>query len=94
MLNQFILVGRLTKTPEFNEEKTVITLAVPRTYKNEEGIYDTDYISCTLIKNVAKSTCEYYKKGDVISVRGRLESNKNMIELIVDKVIFLRSKGD
>lgn len=48
MLNQTVLVGRLVKNPELRETEngnkvTNITLAVPRSYKNTEGVYETDF---------------------------------------------------
>ena len=51
MVNQIILVGRLVKTPELEltdsgKKISTITLAVPRTYKNLNGEYDTDFIDC------------------------------------------------
>lgn len=67
MLNQTVLVGRLTKTPEIMENQdgskfTIITLAVSRSYKNMNGEYETDVIDCTVFGNVASNTCEYCKK--------------------------------
>ena len=52
MLNQTVIVGRLVSKPEtkeLEEGKKVanLTLAVPRSYKNENGEYDTDFIDCT-----------------------------------------------
>ena len=48
MLNQLIVIGRLVKDPELKKTETGknvanITLAVPRSYKNQEGEYDTDF---------------------------------------------------
>ena len=47
MLNQAVLVGRIVKEPELkNTDKgkvTNITLAVPRSFKNQNGEYDTDF---------------------------------------------------
>ena len=56
MLNQSVVVGRLVRDPELYETEngnkvTSITLAVPRSYKNTEGEYDTDFIQCTLCQN-------------------------------------------
>ena len=34
----------------------IINLAVPRTFKNENGEYDTDFIDCTLLKDIAENT--------------------------------------
>ena len=68
MLNQAVLVGRLVKDPELHETEsgnkvTSITLAVPRNFKNVNGEYDTDFISCVLWKGVAENTATYVKKG-------------------------------
>lgn len=96
MLNQTVLVGRLTgelqvKELEGDKKVSYITLAVPRAYKNEEGIYETDFIPCTLWNALAENTAEYCKKGDLVGVKGRLESGNNGIELIADKITFLSS---
>ena len=71
MVNQIILVGRLVKTPELEltdsgKKISTITLAVPRTYKNLNGEYDTDFIDCTLWTGVAENTSEYCKTGDIL----------------------------
>ena len=75
MLNQTIVVGRLVSDPavrELEDGKKVsnITLAVPRSYKNGDGEYETDFIDCELWNAVANNTAEYCKKGDVIGVSG------------------------
>lgn len=105
MLNQVVLVGRLVKDPELKETEsgkktTRITLAVPRSYKNINGEYDTDFISCRLWSGVAENTKEYCKKGDVVGVKGRIEvsnytkddETKYITEVIAEKVTFLSSR--
>ena len=106
MLNQVILVGRLVRNPEVYETETgrkrsQITLAVARSYKNQNGEYDTDFISCVLWKGVAESTVEYCKKGDLVGIKGRIqtrdveledETHKKYVEVIAEKVTFLSSK--
>lgn len=101
MLNQFTLVGRITKTPEMMENQdgskfAIINLAVPRTFKNENGEYDADFIDCTLFKGIAENTCEYCKKGDVVGIRGRIQNLNNtaQLQLIAEKVSFLSSKEE
>lgn len=105
MLNQVILVGRLTKDPthiEPNRNVSTITLAIPRSYKNTEGEYETDFIDCELWNAIAENTCEYCKKGDLIGVKGRLESyiveqNDNRYyktKVVAEKVTFLSSKSN
>ena len=101
MLNQLTLVGRLVRNPEVittNDTKlSHITIAVPRSYKNINGEYETDYINCTLWRGIAESTAEYCKKGDLIAIRGRLQSSvyekdgKNVYatDVIVEKITFL-----
>lgn len=73
MLNQTVLVGRLVKNPELSETEkgkkvSKITLAVPRSYKNVNGEYETDFIECVLWSGIAESTVEYCQKGDLIGV--------------------------
>lgn len=106
MLNQTVLVGRLVKDPELREtdsgnKVTNITLAVPRSYKNVNGEYETDFISCVLWKGIAENTATYVKQGDLIGVKGRLQTRTieteeipkhNTIELVAEKVTFLSSK--
>jgi len=58
------LVGRLVKDPELietenNKKLSNITLAIPRSFKNMNGEYETDFINCILWDSVAKSTVEY-----------------------------------
>ncbi len=105
MLNQVVLVGRLTGDPELYQTETGkkvarMVLAVPRSYKNSEGEYETDFISCKLWQVVAQNTVEYCQKGDLIGLRGRLETynyetedgRKYLTEVVADKVTFLSSK--
>lgn len=102
MLNQIVLVGRISKEIELKEENekkiAVITLAVPRSYKNAEGIYETDFIDCILWNVIAENTKEYCKKGDMVGVKGRIqtrqENEKNIIEVVAEKVTFLSSRKE
>lgn len=92
-MNQIVLVGRLTKIDEsLTEEKRLnFTLAVNRNYKNEEGIYEIDFINCKCFYNTAESTLEYCKIGDLIGIKGQLQNeDKNMI-VLADRITFLKS---
>ena len=97
MLNQVVIVGRLVEKPIVEENEngrkvSEITLAVPRSFKNAEGIYDTDFIKCVLWNGIAENTAEYCNKGDVIGVKGRLQClSGNELQLIAEKVSFLSS---
>ena len=106
MLNQTVLVGRLVRDPELYETEsgnkvTNITLAVPRSYKNSDGIYETDFINCVLWKGIAESASEYCHKGDLLGIKGRIQtrtidvdedSKKNITEVVAEKVTYLSSK--
>ncbi len=100
MLNQIIIVGRLVSDPTNNK----ITLAVPRNYKNSEGEYETDFIDAYISGSIATNVCEYCKKGDIVGVKGRLESTKEddgdghfikrVMIVVAEKVTFLSSRHD
>ena len=94
MLNQFIIVGRIVK--DLEKESNVITIAIPRHYKNEDGEYDTDFVDVAIDGTLAKTTIEYCKKGDIIGVKGNIKSEiSNDIRkklLVAERVTFLSSK--
>ena len=112
MLNNVILVGRLTANPEIVEYEdgkkvTTVVLAVSRNYKNSEGLYDTDFIRCILWNSIASTTTEYCHVGDVVGIKGRLQSSKYedehkkihyVTDVIAERVTFLSTnkiiKGD
>ena len=100
MLNQIVLVGRLVQDPEIKElengnKVTNITLAIPRSYKNSDGIYETDFIDCVLWNGIAENTSEYCKKGDIIGVKGRLQRlSGDELQVIAERVTFLSSKKE
>ena len=106
MLNQVVLVGRIVKTPELRvtdsgKKTATVTLAVPRSFKNQDGEYDTDFINCVLWRGVAESTVEYCHKGDLVGVKGHIQtrdveledqSKRKYVEVVAEKVTFLSSK--
>ena len=95
MLNQVVIVGRLVEKPIVKENENGkkvcnITLAVNRSYKNAEGIYETDFIKCTLWNGIAENTVEYCNKGDVIGVKGILQClGGSELQVVAEKVTFL-----
>ena len=105
MLNQTVIVGRIVRDPELRETEsgnkvTNITLAVPRSYKNSDGEYETDFIPCVLWRGVAESTTEYCHKGDLVGIKGHIQTRSyekddtymQTMELVAEKVTFLSSK--
>ncbi|MCR5787704.1 MAG: single-stranded DNA-binding protein, partial [Bacilli bacterium] len=105
MLNQVVLVGRLTTDPEAisvegGHKKSVFNVAVQRSYKNSNGEYETDFIRCILWDAIATSTAEYCKKGDIVGIKGRIQTSqyevnnekKYAVDIVAEKVTFLSSK--
>lgn len=104
-MNTVVLVGRLTSDPEITVTEngrnvTKITLAINRNYKNQDGLYESDFIRCVLWNSIAGATTEYCKVGDVIGIKGRLQTssyeNKDnqkvyVTEVIAERVTFLSS---
>lgn len=77
MMNNVVIIGRLTKDLEIKEIKEGVnvlnfTLAVQRSYKNEDGEYETDFINVVAWNDVAKNLSEFCKKGDLVGVKGEL----------------------
>lgn len=107
MLNQIILVGRLTHNIKINKSDkgrkvATISLAIPRSFKNMDGTYDTDFIDCIAFENIAENTATYCSKGDIVGIKGRVQSRvveedskKNyLIDIVAEKVTFLSSKKE
>ena len=107
MLNQIVLVGRLTRDISVNKsgkgnKVATISLAIPRSFMNSEGVYDTDFIDCVLFDSIADNTSEYCKKGDIVGIKGRVQSRvvekedkkEYLTEIIAEKVTFLSSKKE
>ncbi|MBQ3297427.1 MAG: single-stranded DNA-binding protein [Bacilli bacterium] len=104
MLNQIVLVGRLTRNITVNESDSgikvaTIPLAIPRSFKNSDGTYDTDFVDCVAFDQIANNTSEYCEKGDIVGVKGRIQTRivdkegqkENVMEIIAEKVTFLSS---
>lgn len=102
-MNQVVLVGRLTGKPEVmtsenGKKYTFINIAVPRSFKNAEGIYETDFIRCVLWNGIASSTSEYCNTGDMVGIKGRLQNRsyedennetKYLTEVVAERVTFI-----
>lgn len=103
MLNQLILVGRITHDPEpiiLEDGKKVLRfqLAVQRAFKNYNGEYDTDFFQITCWEGLATLVENYTKKGIMIAVKGRIQSwqynlengkKLNMIDVVAEKITYL-----
>ncbi|MCK7488405.1 MAG: single-stranded DNA-binding protein [Bacillus subtilis] len=109
MLNQLILVGRLTADPELRQTEegrsvTTIRLAVQRPFKSgDTNEYETDFFNCTLWSGIAEATVDYCKKGSIVGVKARIAQkdflieNKKVLsypEIVVEKITFISNTKD
>ncbi|WP_437829515.1 single-stranded DNA-binding protein [Niallia taxi] len=79
MVNQVTLVGRLTRDPELKLTQagtsvTNITLAVKRSYRNQAGEYEVDFISCIFWNKAAEHIVHYCHKGLLIAIIGSIQT--------------------
>ena len=100
MLNQVMIVGRIANEVEVLETENgkkvgYITIASQRSYKNEDGNYETDFIPCTLWNGIIENVAEYCKKGDIVGIKGRIQNDNDKLVIVAEKVTFLSTKkGD
>ena len=101
MLNQIVVCGRISSiTAKKLEGKEVqeVVVVIPRSYKNADGVYDNDFIPFILTGGIAENTLEYCKTGDIVGIKGRIQSleakdGKHLFYLLAEKVSFLSSKA-
>ena len=79
MLNRVVLVGRLTKDPELRYTPNgaavaTFTLAVNRTFTNQSGEREADFINCVTWRRQAQNVANFLKKGSLAGVDGRLQT--------------------
>ncbi|PCF64549.1 MULTISPECIES: single-stranded DNA-binding protein [Staphylococcus intermedius group] len=108
MLNRVVLVGRLTKDPDFRTTPSGVsvatfTLAVNRTFTNAQGEREADFINCVVFRKQAENVNNFLFKGSLAGVDGRLQSrsyeNKEgnrvfVTEVVCDSVQFLEPKNN
>lgn len=79
MINNVVLVGRLTKDPDIRntQQGTVVasfTLAVNRNFKDQNGNREADFINCVAWRKTAELLGDHVKKGQQIGVVGRIQT--------------------
>ena len=108
MINNVVLVGRLTRDPELrttNSGTSVcsFTVAVDNRQKNPDGTKSASFIPCTAFQQSADNMSKFLKKGSLVGIVGRLNQrsylNKDnvkvtVIEVLCDSVQFLEPKGE
>lgn len=107
MINRVVLVGRLTKDPEYKVTPSGVsvatfTLAINRNFTNAQGERQADFINCIVFRKQAENVNNYLNKGSLAGVEGRLQSRSYdnqegrkvfVTEVICDSVQFLEPKN-
>lgn len=106
MINSTTLVGRLTKDPELRTTPSGVevgnfTLAVNRTFTNQNGEREADFINCIVFRKQAVNVNQYLSKGKLAGIVGRLQTRSYentegqkvyVTEVVCDNVQFLEPK--
>ena len=106
-MNKVFLIGRLTRDPELryganNNAVMRTAIAVDRTFTNQNGEREADFINITAFGNRAETMKKYLTKGSQIAVSGRIQTGSYddkdgkrvyTTDVIVDEFQFLDSKG-
>ena len=108
MLNNIVLMGRLTRDPELRRTGSGVavanfTLAVDRDFGAKDGEKETDFIECVAWRQTAEFLSKYFAKGRIAVVIGRLQVRsftdkegikRKTAEVVVDMVYFGDSKKE
>lgn len=106
MINNVVLVGRLTKDPDLRYTTSgtgvaTFTLAVNRNFTSADGTREADFINCVIWRKPAETLANYAKKGVLIGVTGRIQTRSYdnqqgqkvyVTEVIADNFQLLESK--
>ena len=79
MINNVVLIGRLTRDPELrytpsNVAVATFSLAVNRNFKNQAGDREADFISCIMWRQQAENFANWCKKGNLVGITGRIQT--------------------
>lgn len=105
MINNVVLVGRLTKKPELKftttgTKYTQFSVAVQKKFKNQNGEYESDFINCLMWATAAENFIKFTNKGSLVGIEGRIQtrsyekdgSKKYITEVVAENFSLLESK--
>lgn len=108
MLNKVILMGRLTRDPELrytSNSSTAVarySIAIQRSFSKQGAEREVDFINIVAWGKAAEFVSQYFKKGKMIVVIGRLQTSKwtdkdgqsrSTMEVIAEEQQFGESKN-
>lgn len=107
MLNQVVLMGRLTRDPELRHTQSGVpvasfSLAVERDYKGKQSDgRETDFIDIVAWQQAGEFAAKYFAKGSFAVVKGRLQirsyedkegNNRIAPEVVAESIYFAGDK--
>lgn len=107
MINNVVLVGRMTKNAElrYTPNKIAVatfTLAVNRPYKNQQGEREADFVNCVMWREQAENLANWCKKGVLVGIVGSIQTRNYenqqgqriyVTEILANSFQALESKG-
>lgn len=108
MINNVALVGRMAGDAELrytpnNQAVATFRLAVNRTFKNQNGEREADFINCVIWRQQAENLVNWSKKGALIGITGRIQTRSYenqqgqrvyVTEVVADNFQLLESRKD
>lgn len=104
-MNQVNLLGRLTANPDMRylpsgKAMVMFNLAVQRSYKNQQGEYDADFIRCKAFGKTAETIANFLIKGNRVAVSGEIQTGSYekdgqrifTTDVLVNQFTFIDSK--
>lgn len=106
-LNKSFIAGRLSADPELKQTQggtsvCSFSVAVNRSYKEQDGTRKADFINCVAWREKAEFICKYFKKGSSIFVVGEIQTRswedngqkRYATEIKIDEARFVDGKND
>lgn len=106
MINNVVLVGRLTRDPELKKTQSGVsfvnfTIAVNRAFADQSGEREADFINCIVWRNQADNLARYMRQGSLIGVEGRIQTRsyeseqgtRYITEVVANSIQFLETKS-
>ncbi|AVK64085.1 single-stranded DNA-binding protein [Lactobacillus sp. CBA3606] len=108
MINRTVLVGRLTRDPELRYTSggaavATFTLAVNRSFTNQNGEREADFINCVIWRKAAENFANFTHKGSLVGIDGRIQTRNYenqqgqrvyVTEVVVDNFSLLESRAE
>ena len=106
-MNKVFLIGRLTRDPEIrytssNVAVTTFSIAVNRTFANQNGEREADFINIVVWRKQAENCKNYLNQGSQVAIDGRIQTRnyedqngqkRYVTEVVADNVQFLDTKA-